>query len=311
MNLHYDSLARYPYRDENSRELIRKYLTQEEIEYIIEYSIPPNMFIAYIQEKDFNIYHAADYKKLSESQWDKSPAAIVRMVEETYDIFSVDELSIYLMPNNYQYEDVRRYMNEEMNQGISLIQYAFNTDTYLDRTHTISSRKPSLQYVTEEIPVKDGKQIELGEGVQQPLAQLCGAITSAYSSPKACAGLMVENGYVSYTRQKRSYEKSVEAHGDSASFYTAEPGHDEHQLGLAVDFAIDGLSQYDFEKTYQAAWLKENAWKYGFVETWTEEDQTLTEHIAEPWHYRFVGLDLAKTIHDSGLSFARYKAQIK
>ncbi len=47
MNHHYDSLARYPYRDQKSRELIKQYLNEEEIAYIIEYSIPPNMFIAF------------------------------------------------------------------------------------------------------------------------------------------------------------------------------------------------------------------------------------------------------------------------
>lgn len=310
MNLHYDSLARYPYKDVNSRNLIRQYLTQEEIEYIIEYSIPPNMFIAYIQEDGFNIYHAAEYKKLSESQWDKSPATIVKMVEETRDIMSVDDLETLLLDGNYTYDDVRHYINEEMTDGNILLQYAFNTDSYLDGTHTVSTRRPYLQYLSEEIPTLDGAAVEVSEAIQQPLLSLCGGITSAYNSTKACAGLVVENGYVSWNDQNKAYEASISSHGESAAYYTSPAGHDEHQLGLSVDFAVPGLSRNDFDKSYQAAWLHENAWKYGFVETWNEADQTFTNHIAEPWHYRFVGTDLAKTIHESGLSFARYKAQI-
>ena len=60
MNTKYDSLSRYPYTDQKSRQLIKKYLNKSEIEYIIEYSIAPNMFIAYIQEDGFNIYHASE-----------------------------------------------------------------------------------------------------------------------------------------------------------------------------------------------------------------------------------------------------------
>ena len=50
MNTRYDALSRYPYTDRRSRELIKQYLTKQEIDYIIEYSIAPNMFVAYIRE---------------------------------------------------------------------------------------------------------------------------------------------------------------------------------------------------------------------------------------------------------------------
>ena len=312
MNLNYDSLARYPYyQDENSRALIRRYLNEEEIEYIIEYSIAPNMFIAYIQEDGFSIYHAAEYKKLSESQWDKSPAMIVKMVEETRGIMTTDELAELLKPGNYTYDDVSKWMKEERDQGIQLLPYAFNSDAYLDATHSVSTRRPALQYLNEDIPTRDGKPIEVIETLQQPLTSLCGGITSPYASQRACAGLVIESGYISYNEQKRIYDSSLASHGDSAAFYTSPPGHDEHQLGLCVDFAVEGLSQSDFDKTWQSAWLHANAWKYGFAETWTVDDTSLTNHISEPWHYRYVGTELAKTIHDSGLSFARYKAQTK
>ena len=311
LNVKYDSLARYPYEDENSRKLIRQYLTEEEIEYIIEYSIPPNMFIAYIQEDGFSIYHAAEYKKLSESQWDKSPAMIVKMVEETRNLMTTDQLASYLAPGNYKYEDIQYYIQNEMDEDCSLIAYAMNTDAYPDATHTLSTRKPSLQYLSEEIPTKDGAVIEVNEALQQPLLSLCGGITSTLSDAHACGGLQIERGYVSHTKQKRAYGEAEETDGEDAGFYVSKPGHDEHQLGLAVDFSIEGLSDEEFEKTIQYQWLEENAWKYGFMETWNEDDEALTEHQAEPYHFRYVGTELAKTIHDSGLTFARYKAQTK
>ncbi|MBO5554994.1 MAG: M15 family metallopeptidase [Solobacterium sp.] len=310
-HLQSDSLARYPFKDKTSKDLIRQYLTQEEIEYIIEYSIPPNMFIAYIQENGFSIYHAAEYKKLSESQWDKSPKDIVDMVEETRNIMSVEELENYLSENNYRYEDVSRWIKNESEDGVLLIPYAMNTDAYLDLSHTVSSRTPATQPLAEEIPVKDGTRIEVREEVQQPLLALCSNIQTSLASAHACAGLQISQGYVSYSEQAKQYHAAEEEQKDSDVSLVYPPGHDEHQLGLAVDFSVEGLPDEAFAKTIQAEWLASNAWKFGFIQTWNPDDEAITLHRSEPWHYRFVGTELAKTIHDSGLTFARYKAQIK
>ncbi len=310
LNLRYDSLARYPYKDENSRKLIRQYLTQEEIEYIIEYSIPPNMFIAYIQEDGFSIYHAAEYKELSQSQWDKSPSDIVRMVEETRNIMSVAELASYLQENNYKYDDVSRWIRMESEQGIELIPYAMNTDAYLNRQRSVSSRVPNVHELPEDIPSGSTSRIDISDDLQVPLRSLCSGISSAMNSARACAGLQISRGYVSYSDQESAHQAAEKEHGTDASYYMLPGGHDEHQLGLAVDFVIDGLDPAYFERTPQAKWLRENAWRYGLVQTRTEADTAITEHAAEDWHYRYVGTDLARTLHESELSFARYKAQV-
>ena len=69
MNIKYDRLSRYPYQEKEAREIIDKYLSDEEIEYIIEYSIAPNVFISFIDVDGFNIYHASEYKELSKLRW--------------------------------------------------------------------------------------------------------------------------------------------------------------------------------------------------------------------------------------------------
>jgi len=310
MNLRYDVLARYPYRDETSRELIRKYLTEEEIEYIIEYSIPPNMFIAYIAEDGFSIYHAAEYKKLSESQWDKSPAAIVQMVEETRNIMSLEQLEVYLLDNNYSFDDIHAWIVNRENDPSQLVTYAFNPDTWLDNSHTVSTRKPQLVLLAD-IPTVNDRKVEVHESVQAPLVSLCSGIRSSLSSTRACAGLLVDDGYISYSQQTIRNDSATQKGQDPDIRTAAKPGHDEHQLGLAIDFAVDGIQDESFEKTIQSQWLKENAWKYGFVNTWNKDDAYLANHVSEPWHYRYIGSDLARTIHESGLSFARYKALIR
>ena len=310
MNMNYDPLARYPYRDETSRALIRKYLNQEEIEYIIEYSIPPNMFIAYIQEEGFSIYHAAEYKQLSISQWDESPANIVKMVEETRNIMSVDQLEIYLLDNNYTYDDIHAWISDPDEEAATLVTYAFNPDTWLDAFHTVSTRAPQLTVISG-IPTGNDMPVEIHESVNTALNTLCSGMRTSLSSTRACAGLMVQEGYVSHRDQTLRYSSALQK-GQNPLLKTAEkPGHDEHQLGLAVDFMVDGVENAYFDKTIQSQWLEENAWKYGFVQTWNRDDVIMTYHDAEPWHYRYIGTDLARTIHESGLTFARYKARIR
>ncbi|MCR5230331.1 MAG: M15 family metallopeptidase [Solobacterium sp.] len=308
MNLNYDSLARYPFRDENSRELIKKYLNDEEIAYIIEYSIPPNMFVAYIDSPGFNIYHAAEYKKLSEQQWQKTPAMIVRMVEETLPYMDVDTLMTYLIDGNYSFDDVDAYISSgDYMQNSELVMFAGETDVFLDAAHTVSTRRPVLKTVDpEKIASKDGKRIQLTETAANSLYNLCTDISRGLESSRACAGLVISDGYISFDDQAERYEDAVVSFGDNARFYEPMPGHSEHQLGLAVDFGISGIMDESFEKTRQAQWLESNAWKYGYLQTWNVSDEPVTGIKGQNWHYRYVGLTLAETIHGMGITFAEY-----
>ncbi len=308
MNLNYDSLARYPFRDENSRELIKKYLNDEEIAYIIEYSIPPNMFVAYIDSPGFNIYHAAEYKKLSEQQWQKTPAMIVKMVEETLPYMDVDTLMTYLIDGNYSFEDVEAYIgNDEYMKNSELVMFAGETDVFLDASKTVSTREPALKTVDpEKIRTKDGKHIQLTDTAANALYNLCDAVSTNLDSSKACGGLVISEGYISYEEQEERYEAAAEQYGDNARFYEPLPGHSEHQLGLAVDFCVNGIMDESFEKTRQAQWLESNAWKYGYLQTWNVSDEPATGIKGQNWHYRYVGLTLAETIHGMGITFAEY-----
>ena len=95
MNIRYDRLSRYPYQDPKSRELIDEYLSDADIEYIIEYSIAPSTFVPYIQAERFSVYHAPEYNYMEEafSYRNYAPVAIVNMVEETRDQIAVQDLA--------------------------------------------------------------------------------------------------------------------------------------------------------------------------------------------------------------------------
>ena len=92
------------------------------------------------------------------------------------------------------------------------------------------------------------------------------------------------------------FKLAKEQYGSSAILYVDYPGHSEHQLGLAVDFAATGKNAEDFSTTPQSQWMQENAWRFGFVQSYTEDKVTETNKLARPEHYRYVGLALAQQL---------------
>ena len=83
----------------------------------------------------------------------------------------------------------------------------------------------------------------------------------------------------------------------SVDTYSAKPGHSEHQSGLAIDINITNDSFID---TKEAKWLNDNAYKYGFILRYPRNKSDITGYKYEPWHYRYVGCDLAKKLYNNG-----------
>lgn len=111
------------------------------------------------------------------------------------------------------------------------------------------------------------------------------------------------NGYAGWNPDTQKYSNY-----DSAVTFSARPGHSEHQLGLTIDFVAvgdTGLTS-NWEVTRTGAWMMKNAWKYGWILSYPKGKQDVVCYGYEPWHYRYVGRDLAKKIHDSGLTQREY-----
>jgi len=92
----------------------------------------------------------------------------------------------------------------------------------------------------------------------------------------------------------------------------AIPGTSEHQLGLAVDLADITYSNLDEaqENTPVQKWLMEHCWEYGFILRYPNGKTEKTGIIYEPWHYRYVGMELAMELRDSGLCLEEYLEQL-
>lgn len=104
-------------------------------------------------------------------------------------------------------------------------------------------------------------------------------------------------------REKSKAVISSEEAAKRAARVVAKPGTSEHNTGLAVDF--NGVED-DFYKTREYKWLMDNAHKYGFIERYQKKWKNYTGVIYEPWHFRYVGKELAPKIKESGLCFEKY-----
>ena len=114
-----------------------------------------------------------------------------------------------------------------------------------------------------------------------------------------------QSSYRSYSSQEGVYAGWVAQLGQEAADLTsARPGHSEHQTGLSIDVsALPANCTLDqcFGETPQGQWLAANGWKYGYVVRYPNGYTAITGYEYEPWHMRYVGLELAAELHTTGI----------
>jgi D-alanyl-D-alanine carboxypeptidase len=116
--------------------------------------------------------------------------------------------------------------------------------------------------------------------------------------------LWICSGYRDYDLQSRLYNNYVKKDGkEKADTYSARPGHSEHQSGLAFDL---NRTDSSFNGTPEALWIAANAHKYGFIVRYPEGKMDITGYKYEPWHVRYLGVELATSVYESGLTLEEY-----
>ncbi len=119
--------------------------------------------------------------------------------------------------------------------------------------------------------------------------------------------IRIISAYRSYTYQKNLYDNYSKNDGVSiADTYSARPGYSEHQTGLVVDItkAFDDFN--NFENTDEYKWMLKHSTDYGFILRYPQNKEAITTYNFEAWHYRYVGVELAKKIKASNLTFDEY-----
>ena len=118
--------------------------------------------------------------------------------------------------------------------------------------------------------------------------------------------LLSISGYRSYERQEGIYKRklrTVKGNVEKAQEYVAPPGSSEHQLGVAMDIGQKHKIHLEisFGETEGGKWCRENCWRFGYILRYDEPWEEITGYKYEPWHFRYVGKEYAKEIHEANI----------
>ncbi len=180
--------------------------------------------------------------------------------------------------------------------------------TLIDGTYKTQNGKTLL--VKNGLATVDGILI-VNKSYSLPKTYSVGALTketeAAFRQMKEAAQneghtLTIRSAYRTRERQEYLFNNYVKNDGlEDALTYSARPGHSEHQTGLAMD--INTASTAESKKPEMKVildWLSANASKYGFILRYPEGKSDITGYIFEPWHFRYVGKDLAEKLYQNG-----------
>lgn len=115
---------------------------------------------------------------------------------------------------------------------------------------------------------------------------------------KQSINLNIVSSYRSYSYQSAIYNNYISIYGQTkADTFSARPGYSEHQTGLAIDFGNPANTNCNlddcFGTTPAGQWLAAHSYKYGFILRYPADKQSITGYKYEPWHFRYVGRELA------------------
>lgn len=244
-------------------------------------------------------------EKILNSNYDKNTYNIIK---EKYFIFdNFDRYFSYLNSNpDTSFSDVISIVN--VNRDNEFYTNSTKTDTSKDILMLVNK----YNYLTEEYQPDDIESINsqyayannsVRKEVKEHFIEMC------KDAKKEDLTLIANSTYRNYQDQEKIYNSYVSKKGQEyADKYAARPGHSEHQTGLTIDIITYNSNGENFENTDEFKWLSENAYKYGFILRYPKDKEYLTGYAYESWHYRYVGLDVAKKIKDENITYDEYYA---
>ncbi len=164
--------------------------------------------------------------------------------------------------------------------------------------------------ITEGYEPDDLRQAEVPGSVRRMREEAAAALEEMFAACKEEAGvtLISVSGYRSYKSQTNIYNRklrSVKKDVAKAQEYVAPPGASEHQLGLAMDIGQRNKAHLSdkFAETPGGKWAWDNCWRFGFIRRYAAEWEDVTGYKYESWHFRYVGKEAAKRIHEADIPY--------
>lgn len=172
----------------------------------------------------------------------------------------------------------------------------------VSRKHPLMDTFAISDLTNVQVATGGDEKLQISKKIEKPLEALFDAAESAGHE------LMVSSAYRSIHEQQATYDSYVKKYGETmAKEYVLPPGTSEHHTGLAIDLSdASGPCQEASDDCSlgmdSAAWLVEHAPRYGFVLRYPDGKKDITGVKYEWWHFRYVGVPLAKAVANSDLT---------
>lgn len=215
------------------------------------------------------------------------------------DYFYLDNLERYL-----KYDKDNIVLNVNMNLDYEFYNHDIeaNTTNYtmivnkyykLDKTYI-----PNLTTLDREYAVNDRQQVT--PETKEHFQEMC------EDAKKDNIYIYSGSAYRSYSYQNTLYNNRVKMEGlDYANKTAAKAGYSEHQTGLAMDLMNKNYDYLSSEDT-EYEWLINNSYKYGFILRYPKDKDNITGYTYEPWHFRYIGIDIATYLKENNLTYEEY-----
>lgn len=256
-----------------------------------------------------------DYKKENSSAKNEDIIYLVNLgINNTYSsyLMSIVKAKYFIVGNLDKYLDNKK---DSVDETISYVNAGLYRTYYTEMEATDLTQDTSLivnkyYYLNSDYVPDDLETLDSGysRGGNNKLRSVAKEAFEKMVDAAKLENIIIYNlsAYRSYETQKNIHDRSIANYGvEESDKSSARPGNSEHQTGLALD--VNNISE-DFKYSDEYEWLSKNAYKYGFILRYPEDKVELTGYSYEPWHYRYVGEDIAKTIKEEGITFEEYYA---
>ena len=164
------------------------------------------------------------------------------------------------------------------------------------------------QMVSDAFEPAELTEAQVPGSVREMTPEAAAALEEMFAACKEETGvqLISVSGYRSYTKQEKLYKAKLQRVNNNVALaqeYVAPPGASEHHLGLAMDIGQQNKPTLheSFGEMAGGIWARENCWRFGFILRYDAGWENVTGYKYEPWHFRYVGKELAKEIHEANV----------
>jgi D-alanyl-D-alanine carboxypeptidase len=285
-----------------------------------------DILILLISNNNFKAENLERYVNYYENNPNISENSVISIVNNNVDNF-IDEYNDFILDlidgDYFIVENVKRYLdyynkvdNISSKDVISAVNSNIDYDFYTN-IKDVDISKGNLvlvnkYYILDKNFVPDNL-VNIDPKYGHPY-QLKSDVYEQYK--KMCEDAILENLYLFATSPYRSYSTQASLYANytntrgkqAADTFSARAGHSEHQTGLAIDIVSKNSNFNSFDETMEFSWMKENAHKYGFILRYPKGKEYLTGYMYEPWHYRYVGEEVATKIVELDITYEEYYA---